>query len=193
MDDKQIEAGLKLCEAVDTYFDPPQVEYGIERTHNRIGEEQFEEVFDLVAYLPQREHWECADSVADFGATSHPNNEARAKLAEFAFTNLGAALTALRDTRAALAELVKQWQPIETAPKDGTRILLCHRGLNDIGIVLEGYYCEDEGWYESNTHPTDATDGRCDPTHWMKLPDPPDGTKITGAGVEAPASLNTPS
>ena len=56
------------------------------------------------------------------------------------------------------------WQPIETAPKDGTEILgwPVEGGDNNIAIV---YYFF-RGWCSG--------DYGADPTHWMPLPKPPD-------------------
>ncbi len=74
------------------------------------------------------------------------------------------------------------WQPIETAPKDGTWILLCG------GRIEYGWCQEDEkpsavvaqyaglsknpvwqfAWYDSGYY------GKyIEPTHWMPLPKPP--------------------
>lgn len=58
------------------------------------------------------------------------------------------------------------WQPIETAPRDGTRVLL-FRGewMESMGI---GYWSND--WMEFT-----MVGGECfpGPTHWMPLPPPP--------------------
>ena len=67
-----------------------------------------------------------------------------------------------------------EWQPIETAPKDGTPIIL---GFPD--MACEGYWmCDpsrnhwgETGWFASDSdvlfeHPWK-------PTHWMPLPEPP--------------------
>ncbi len=54
-----------------------------------------------------------------------------------------------------------EWQSIETAPKDGTRIL-----AHENGVVDRAYWdCERNGWYTHGTlwYPTD----------WMPLPKPP--------------------
>jgi hypothetical protein len=70
---------------------------------------------------------------------------------------------------------VNKWQPIETAPKAaGVQVLLAGDGYGGTGYVVSGYYDEDrDGWWEANTHWTDAADGQVYPTHWMPLPAPP--------------------
>lgn len=66
-----------------------------------------------------------------------------------------------------------EWQPIETAPKDGTTVLLLI-----LGVVIEGSWGRnaclfwDVAWLPSHgcgccTHPNP------EPTHWMPLPPPP--------------------
>lgn len=72
------------------------------------------------------------------------------------------------------------WQPIETAPKDGSMILLYGEpydwGGNKIYIgsydKYEDKYCF---WFECCSYSP-----RCKATHWMKLPEPPEGQN-TGA------------
>lgn len=72
-----------------------------------------------------------------------------------------------------------KWQPIETAPKDGTTILLASGKY-----VLTGYWETDPGWAWKFDGPCW---GICEveddyysvykfpdwPTHWMPLPEPP--------------------
>lgn len=69
------------------------------------------------------------------------------------------------------------WQPIDTAPKDGTRILLAYARL-DRNILIGKYFDREEfefgkskgkrqGWI-SETMIHAFVDG--DPTHWMPLP-----------------------
>ena len=69
-----------------------------------------------------------------------------------------------------------EWQPIETAPKDGSHILLGNETLSSVGSWLSDmdYGAEYEGqlgvagWWC-----LDSND--CQPTHWMPKPDPPKG------------------
>ena len=65
-----------------------------------------------------------------------------------------------------------EWQPIETAPKDGTRFIAWGPNL----AVAECEWREawahyDAGWYRSNQHPV------VEPTHWQPLPSPPVNAK----------------
>ncbi len=67
-----------------------------------------------------------------------------------------------------------EWKPIETAPKDGTRVLLygsltwpngISPQMDDIEpIVFEAYY--DHGWQGKGMY-------QPVPTHWMQMPQPP--------------------
>lgn len=83
------------------------------------------------------------------------------------------------------------WQPIETAPKDGTEVLACAKGYKEISIVA----------WVGGSRP--YWQGRCDGqasieregdlytdyhkpfvTHWMHLPPPPEtAVDIEGAAV----------
>jgi hypothetical protein len=55
------------------------------------------------------------------------------------------------------------WQPIDSAPRDGTRILLFHSGIAGSGRWA-GYF--KEGWFNDR-------DIRVCPTHWTPLPESP--------------------
>ena len=70
-----------------------------------------------------------------------------------------------------------EWQPIETAPKDETGILVVSGG-----VVGEANYKDydgyEPGWFWINTYPQDSDP--IDPTHWMPLPDPPSGDQGRG-------------
>ena len=77
-----------------------------------------------------------------------------------------------------------EWQPIETAPKDGTRVLLYveqkYSGKNfNISYFITDAYCdEDEDWMTGWGHDTvesisyNVDDFAVNPTHWMSLPKP---------------------
>lgn len=70
---------------------------------------------------------------------------------------------------------MSEWQPIETAPKDGTVVDIWAYGhrLPDV------QFCGDDttpGWYFVYDYSELAAfDG--DATHWMPLPDPPENPK----------------
>lgn len=74
-----------------------------------------------------------------------------------------AAEAALAVAREALSYL---WQPIETAPRDGTRILVWRpREGDEYDAHAAADYWSDKSWYQSR---------RCQqPTHWMPLPPAP--------------------
>jgi len=67
------------------------------------------------------------------------------------------------------ADPVAAWQPIETAPKDGSHVLVV------IGSTAVAAYCDDErgDWWEVNTHWTDATGMQIYPTLWQPMPAAP--------------------
>ncbi len=68
------------------------------------------------------------------------------------------------------------WKPIETAPRDGTPILLFARGLHaQASIRLVGWWAYGHGWIEAAfapNHPTGVV-----PSHWMPLPAAPAAPK----------------
>jgi len=83
---------------------------------------------------------------------------------------------------------INEWQPIETAPKDGTSILL----HNNIALGIKGKKakeCDDTNtvvgaWWANEGEEEEGEwicymsmvrDPNCpfDPTHWMPLPNPP--------------------
>jgi hypothetical protein len=87
---------------------------------------------------------------------------------------------------------MSEWQPIETAPKDGTEILAWR---DDAGVMLvrytsmdafltetelsrHGYRADDEAvaeedWFYSDFVHGGRLAGDETPTHWMPLPEPP--------------------
>jgi hypothetical protein len=58
-----------------------------------------------------------------------------------------------------------QWQPIETAPKDGSIIIVAAPA---VGAARWSHFREPAGYWEW------FSGGRCRPTHWMPLPSPPE-------------------
>jgi len=65
-----------------------------------------------------------------------------------------------------------EWQPIETAPKDGGAVLLWVNDDYEFGCFNRGWHIFNNGYY------TDGGYGRnypCNPSHWMPLPPPPKG------------------
>lgn len=72
-----------------------------------------------------------------------------------------------------ICRLKNPWQPIETAPKDGSTILLWD------GVETTGYWKEysfSPGSWQLAMTGSYAQDGDLDnPTHWAPLPEPPEG------------------
>ena len=70
-----------------------------------------------------------------------------------------------------------EWQPIETAPKDGVTILTQHRD----DLFPQCAFCIDGEWLRQTEGPEDVVglgSGKWEPlyrppTHWMPLPEPP--------------------
>lgn len=65
-----------------------------------------------------------------------------------------------------------KWLPIETAPKDGTHILLAGKDF-----VMSGQFDSDPGlWFDSRGMGYEWEvwgSGELNPTHWMPLPECP--------------------
>jgi hypothetical protein len=104
-------------------------------------------------------------------------------------TELEAHAQGLRE-RIAELEAQRQWQPIETAPMDGQKVILFYLNRNNFRRTVMARWVTDEqaaetdaddvgleaGWYEC----IDNWDDYCqvcihegEPTHWMPLPPPP--------------------
>lgn len=70
---------------------------------------------------------------------------------------------------------MSEWNPIETAPKDGTEIwLFCP---DDHPQQVQGYYSSEPEeniryWRPTEMLVSDVV-GEIYPTHWMPLPEPP--------------------
>ena len=75
---------------------------------------------------------------------------------------------------------LREWQPIETAPKDGTRIC-CYFKEKKHGMykleseVLLKVFCPLHKNYCSNSIKPNCLGIPDRPTHWMPLPQPPKG------------------
>jgi hypothetical protein len=78
--------------------------------------------------------------------------------------------------RAIMAERERQWRPIETAPKDGTAILLGHECA-----AFSGWWDDEYEWVDGETSMFgDLTS--YEPTHWMPLPQPPQSERDSHEG-----------
>lgn len=70
--------------------------------------------------------------------------------------------------------MTTEWQPIETAPKDGTWILIASLANMDIGHWDDHWI--DGAWlrFQTAEYDNDGAEIR-GPTHWQPLPAPPGG------------------
>jgi hypothetical protein len=86
----------------------------------------------------------------------------------------------LKTIRAALESM--QWQPIETAPKDGSVIYLycprfnCTRG----SWKHDEYFRDEERWFseDGDSESTGYYYVPLNPTHWMPIPTPPESEEV---------------
>jgi hypothetical protein len=77
------------------------------------------------------------------------------------------------------------WQPISTAPKDGTRILIFEAQLGTAGIVRVSRWRDD-------TIPNGWTGAENAPSHWLPLPVPPNvKSQLLASGPETRADAPT--
>lgn len=77
-----------------------------------------------------------------------------------------------------------KWQPISTAPKDGTRILVFEAEDGTAGIVRVSCWRDDtipNGWSGSERAPS----------HWLPLPHPPHKQAAAANGKTAAASMDS--
>jgi len=67
-----------------------------------------------------------------------------------------------------------KWQPIETAPKDGTEVLLFFpTGFwRDDRKIAIGFWGIGDDWFEGEADARSMTDFGDHPTLWMPLPEP---------------------
>ena len=69
--------------------------------------------------------------------------------------------------------LSRGWQPIETAPMDGTEVILFYPHLRDEGFVTAGYWDRGSEHYEAHWYSDLVNGGASPPTRWQPLPAPP--------------------
>lgn len=115
---------------------------------------------------------------------SHPNNQHAARLRAIAADQLGmdsdsADVPALLAGAEALEASV--WQPIETAPKDGSYVDLwvCNARVPDCRWVDGAWLCYAPNDFESMDWCRIDLEG--EPTHWMREPSAPEAlTRLEG-------------
>lgn len=66
------------------------------------------------------------------------------------------------DTQFQQKIFVARWQPIATAPRDGTEFLASQNGAIDVVMWIDGRGFREAGGVQMH------------PDHWMRLPDPPE-------------------
>lgn len=72
------------------------------------------------------------------------------------------------------------WQPIETAPKDGTKIIGLREGQARQCYWGE-YYPKQYVWFTGRTLPTMSAEPETfQPTHWIPFPSPPNTINADG-------------
>lgn len=106
---------------------------------------------------------------------------------------LRAELAASREREARM-----RWQPIETAPKDGCKVILFYRNSHNKPRTVMARWLTDEqaaetdaddvglegGWYECIDNWSDYTEVAIhegEPSHWIPLPSPPIAALAEGA------------
>lgn len=76
---------------------------------------------------------------------------------------------------------MSEWQPIETAPKDGRDILVSFGSMgiwlvfwaDPFGDDAPTLWCVDDNKHGPYPLRGYSFEGECAPTHWMPLPEPP--------------------
>ena len=72
---------------------------------------------------------------------------------------------------------MSEWQPISTAPKDGTSVLLAGTRSVGEGFWDDGSECYGHrggaGWFWEGDRGSLLTASNAIVTHWMPLPEPP--------------------
>lgn len=68
---------------------------------------------------------------------------------------------------------MSEWQSLENAPRDGTRILICTE-RNYIRNIRTSYWGRPNFEYARNKGEGWVNGGAAEPTHWMPLPPLPE-------------------
>lgn len=72
--------------------------------------------------------------------------------------------------------MTMEWQPIETAPKDGTPVIITRHDETWGWVLGWGEYFQQGkivGWVSRGFREPPGELGLAHPTHWMPLPEPP--------------------
>jgi hypothetical protein len=80
--------------------------------------------------------------------------------------------------REAWEALEMPWRPMNTAPKDGTEILLFFRLTRYSGSIQEGWYDEEEGAWQLSWGEVDKILSDMKPIKWMPRPIDPEEIEI---------------
>lgn len=70
---------------------------------------------------------------------------------------------------------MSEWQPIEKAPRDGTRILCWDGRSVEMTWWSRASHIRFYGWVDLEISSLDEVEIGARPTHWMPLPEPPKG------------------
>ena len=71
-----------------------------------------------------------------------------------------------------------EWQPMETAPKDGTRILAwCLGAYDGPAATAVSWHSTYKVWWQDPNEATEYDPDDMAPSHWMPLPEPPAPTE----------------
>ncbi len=75
-----------------------------------------------------------------------------------------------------------EWQPIETAPKDGTRILAYGKIAleTECGVGTVAWNALRALWWADPNEATEYEPWPCELTHWMLIPAPPSDEQRNG-------------
>ncbi|WP_439604726.1 DUF551 domain-containing protein [Shinella sp.] len=105
-------------------------------------------------------------------------------LPQWAQDELARLRSSLLDNSHASEEVVETWRTIETAPKDGTRIILMWEPFSGMSEHVElGKWSARNGWVNTYGHAFTGS-----PTHWMPLPAPPVLSSLRPAEVGSATS-----